>query len=87
MAPSAKLMPHLHRTGRVLTRRGSPRRVRRIRLRGNWSLGAILFFVLIALMFCAVLPWLAFWSAERSQARPEGPRLLDSRQSAVRGTA
>ena len=83
-----KPMRYMSRTGRFLSWRGSPRRVRRIRLRGNWTLGVILFFVLIALMFCAVLPWIAFWrSGKPPQAKPEGPRLLDTRVHVLRWTA
>ena len=64
------------RSGRVLSWRGSPRRLRRIRLRSNWSLGAILFLVLMASMF-GLVAWMGLgWSREVPPADADRPYRL-----------
>ena len=45
---------------------GSRRRLQRIRLRGNWSPAAIVFLVMLLLLFTVLIPWLV-------RHPPDGP--------------
>jgi hypothetical protein len=56
---TARSMQHFRELGRARSyRSGSKRRLRKIRLRGNWSPGAIAFLIVLLLIFTVLIPWL-----------------------------
>jgi hypothetical protein len=56
---TARIMREFRQRGRTRgSGRGSRRRLRKIRLRDNWSPGAIVFLIMLLLIFTVLIPWL-----------------------------
>jgi hypothetical protein len=54
---------------------GSRRRLQKIRFRGNWSPAAIVFLIMLLLIFTVLIPWLVQHPPDGPWV-PEGPAFL-----------